>query len=295
MFFFLKKYTVIFFKGSRVKTWPVSLTPSFMSGALAYKKGFFDGGLFFLTALSILFIQIAVNLFNDAIDGRQGLDHAEERLGPARLVGSKQASFFEVQALAFFSCFLACLFAAPLVLKAGTVIFVMGLFSLLACYFYTGSSYSFLKLGLSEFCAVLFFGFFIVFGVYYIQALNLLSELFYLGIQCGLWSVSFLLINHLRDEKTDRAKGRKHFVTLYGRENALFFVMAAQALIYSLCFYWINLYPKAGLFSFCVLPFSCFLLYQLCQNPPHRSTQVLVFAGISYVLFGAAWIFGLFF
>ena len=285
----------MFFKGSRVKTWPVSLTPSFMSGALAYKKGLFDGFLFFLTALSILFIQIAVNLFNDAIDGRQGLDQVEERLGPARLVGSKQAGFFEVQALAFFSCFLACLFAAPLILKAGAVILVMGLFSLLACYFYTGSSYSFLKLGLSESCAFLFFGFFIVYGVYYIQALKLLSELFYLSVQCGLWSVSFLLINHLRDEKTDRAKGRKHFVTLFGRKNALFFLAAVQALIYSLCFYWIHLYPKSGLFSFCVIPFSCFLLYQQCQNPLHRSSQSLAPAGASYVLFGAAWIFGLLF
>lgn len=282
----MRKYIKLFFIGSRIPTWPVSLIPTAMATALAYKQtGFFDKSLFFFTLLSVLFIQIAVNLFNDAFDGKEGLDH--ERSGPLRLVSSNLAGFSEVKIMAFVSCFLSCLFAIPLILKGGLIILFMGLLSLLCCYFYTGSKWSFLKLGLSEAGAVIFFGFFIVCGVYYLQSLSWSGELVYLSLQCGFWALSFLLFNHLRDEEVDRKKGRKHFVTLYGKINSILFLCVIQAIIYLLCFYWLGLGLKAGAFSFFISPLSAFMLYSW------NKTYVLLLAGLSYSLFGFFWIFGL--
>ncbi|MBC6414839.1 MAG: prenyltransferase [Bdellovibrionales bacterium] len=295
MLSFFKKYSKLFLKGSRVKTLLMSLIPSFMSMALVYKHSFvFDKTLFLLTCFSILFIQIAVNLFNDALDGKEGLDNKKERLGPLRLVGSGEASFFEVRAMGFFACIMAVLLAIPLIFKGGILVLIMGFLSLLSCYFYTGSSYSLVKMGLAEIFCFIFFGFFIVFGVYYIQTLKFSWDLIYLSIQCGFWSVSFLLINYLRDEKIDKKRGRKHFVTLLGRENSLFVVGVFQAFIYLLCFYWLNSYPKAGILSFCAIFFSCFLLYQMYQRTSQKYNQCLAFLSFSYSFFCFMWILGLF-
>ena len=292
----LKRYIILFFKGSRIKTWPASLTPFLMASSLAFKQTeALDWWVFVLTGFSILMIQITVNFFNDAIDGKQGLDDSKKRLGPSRLVGSGQARFFEVQALAFFSGFLAFLLALPLIWKGGFLVLLAGVISLFGAYFYTGSSYSLLKLGLSELATLLFFGFFIVFGTYYLQTLSFSAELIYLSLQCGFWSLFILLINHLRDEKEDRKKGRKHLVTLYGRENSLFFVVILQAFTYLLSFYWINLFPLAGLFSLCISPLSFFLVYQLCSQSLKKYNTYLALAGVTYSLFGLAWILGLFF
>ena len=292
----LKYFVFLFFKGCRPKTWSAGLTPFFMTSALVFKQTeLFEWKTCILTGLSILMIQITVDFFNDAIDGKEGFDESKKRLGGTRLVGSGQADFSEVQTLAFFSAFLAVLFALPLIWKGGLIIALAGILSLLAAYFYTGSSYSLLKLGLSELSALVFFGFFIVFGTYYLQTLSLSKDLIYLSFQSGFWAILILLVNHIRDEKEDRKNGRKHIVTLYGRENSLFFLGVLQAFTYLLCFYWINLFPLAGIFSLLVCPVSGILFYQLCNKPVEKYNPLLAFAGLAYSLFGGAWILGLFY
>ena len=267
-----------------------------MTSFLVFKQtGLFEWGTFIFTGLSILMIQITVDFFNDAIDGKEGFDESKKRLGRARLVGSGQADFYEVQLLGFFSAFLAVLFALPLIWKGGFIIALAGVLSLLASYFYTGSSYSLLKLGLSELSALVFFGFFIVFGTYYLQTLSLSEELIYLSLQCGFWTILILLVNHIRDEKEDRKNGRKHLVTLYGRKNSLFFLGVLQAFTYLLCFYWINLFPLAGIFSLLLCPVSGVLFYQLYNKPVEKYTPLLALSSLAYSLFGGAWILGLFY
>ena len=293
--FSIKKLFYYFILGSRAKTWFAGFVPMAMASAMAFKHGFFDKSLFFFTGLSILFIQISVNFFNDALDGKEGLD-GSERLGPPRLTGSGLLSFFQVRLFALFSCFLAVLFAIPLILRGGFPILLAGLISLALTYLYSGTRYSLLKQGLSELAVVLFFGFFIVYGVYYLQALTVDSSLVYISLQCGLWALSLLLINHLRDEEEDKKRGRKHIVTVYGRTQSLFFFVSIQAFIYLLCFYWLGQGFKSGAFSFFVLPFSLWLIYLVCSHPPSRKYNAyLAFCSFCYLLFGGAWIAGMLF
>ena len=294
-FLSVKKFLSFYLRGARIKTLPASLIPIVMTQALLFKRGFFNLSLFFFTALSISFIQVAVNLFNDAWDGREGLD-SSARLGPSRLVGSGLLSFSQTRFMALFSCCMACLFAFPLLLQGGLPILLAGALSLFMTYFYTGSKYSLLKLGLSEISAVLFFGFFIVFGTYYLQALSLEPSLIYLSLQCGFWALSLLLINHLRDEQEDKNKARKTFVTVYGRTHSLFFLIAIQAFIYLLCFYWLSLGFKAGAFSFFVLPFSIALIFLIVNQPPSKKYNTyLAFCSFCYLLFAFSWLAGLLF
>lgn len=287
------KNCLFFIKGARVKTLSAILTPVAMSSAWAFHiTGTLKKDILFFTVCSALFIQIAVNFFNDALDSKEGA--YSDRKGPERLVQSGKMSFSKVQAFAFLSCLLALLFGIPLIFRGGLIIFALGIVSLILSYLYTGSSFSLLKMGLSESFCFLFFGLMAVTGTYYLQTLQFNSHLIYLGIQCGLWAMSLLLINHLRDEKEDLAKKRKHFVTLYGRQNTLLFLVISQAFIYLLCFFWLGQGLNSGAFSFFVLPFSVALIYFICVNPPSKKYNLyLALYSLNYILFGGAWIMGL--
>ena len=290
----IKKNLFLFIKGARIKTLPVILTPVAMSSAWAfYQTGSLNKDILFFTSLSALFIQMAVNFFNDALDGREGLD-SSLRKGPPRLVQSGAWSFATVRNLGFFCCATAFLTGLPLIFRGGGVILGVGGLSCLCAYLYTGTRFSFLKLGLSEFFCFLFFGPVAVFGTYYLQTLKGDISLIYLGLQCGLWAVSILLINYLRDEKEDRKGKRKHFVSLYGRTNSLFFLSVTQAFIYLFCFHWLEQNLKSGFLSFFIIPLSAGLIYFVSQTPPsEKYNSYLAFCSGLYVLFGSVWILGL--
>ena len=247
----------------------------------------------FFTFFSALFIQIAVNFFNDALDSKEEID-SSLRKGPSRIVQSGNLSFFQVQLLGLLSCCMAIFCGIPLIGIGGWPILILGLLSCSLAYFYTGTRFSLLKIGLSEVLCFLFFGPIAVFGTYYLQTLTLDISLIYLGIPCGLWALFILLINHLRDEEEDRKGGRKHFVILYGRTHTLFFLIVIQAFIYLFCFFWLGQGLKSGAWSFFVLPFSALLLYYICTTPPSQKYNLyLALCSLLYTLFGALWIAGL--
>ena len=293
-FSFIKKNLFLFIEGARVKTLPAILIPVAMSSAWAFhQKGFLKTDILFFTALSALFIQIAANFFNDAFDSKEGIDHSF-RKGPRRLVQTGQMTVSQAQNWGFLCLAAAGLTALPLIWRGGWPILALGLLSCICAYLYTGTRFSLLKQGLSELFVFIFFGLVAVFGTYYLQTLQWDFHLIYLGIQCGLWAMTILLINHLRDEKDDRAGGRKHFVTLYGRTHVLLFLCILQAMIYLLCFFWLGQGLTAGALSFFILPFSTGLLYFICLSPPSSKYNLyLALCSLLYVLFGGSWIAGI--
>ena len=69
----------------RPKTLTAALVPILVGTSIAYSEGFHTYLWITLCALfSALFIQIATNLLNDAIDFKKGAD-TEERIGPVRV------------------------------------------------------------------------------------------------------------------------------------------------------------------------------------------------------------------
>ena len=76
---------------TRPKTLPAAVVPVVVGSlpaafGLSPARGF-RTGLFLATLASCLCIQIATNLFNDAIDSRKGADK-EKSLGPVRVTAS---------------------------------------------------------------------------------------------------------------------------------------------------------------------------------------------------------------
>lgn len=280
-----------FIQGARSATLPAVGVPVLMATAWAfYNHEMFNKTLFLLTLLSGGFIQCAVNFFNDGLDFKKGVDH-KERKGPARLTTQGQVSFKQVMFFGFISLFLAFVIALPLIMRGGWPILVLGLVAFLLTYLYSGSSFALADQGASELFVILFFGLGAVGGTYYIQTLEWDNSLIYLGIQCGFWALSILLVNYLRDEKEDRLAGRKNLVTVYGREIGIMGLAVVHLLIYLFCFYWFNFNPKAGTLSFFTLPLSAILIYFIAVTPPSPTyNRYLLFMSFLYSLFGVVWV-----
>ena len=292
MFYYLKA----FLSGIRIKTLPASLIPILAASAWAFhKKDFLDVKLLLEIMLSGGLIQCTVNLLNDAMDFKNGTDKAG-RKGPLRLTQQGVLSYKKVLFLGLFCGGMAFLSGIPLILRGGWPILIIGIVSLSLCYFYSGTSFSLVKTRTSDLFVILFFGFVAVGGTYYLHTLEWDDSLTILGLQCGLWALSILLVNHLRDAQGDQESLRDNFVIHYGREFGLLELICAQAVIYLLSFYWMNLDLSGGFFSFSLMPFSIFLIYKICVTKPSPQYNTFLFLmSLLYIGFGSLWMVGFFF
>ena len=289
-------YVTAFIQGARLKTLPASLVPIVMATALAfYKEQTLNVPIFFLTLVSGVFLQMAANFFNDALDFKFG-EEAQLRKGPARLASTGKLPVKTVFIFGFLCIAISCFTGLFLILRGGWVVLGLGLMAVLCSYFYTGYSFSLVKKGLAELVVFLFFGLLAVGFTYYLQTLKWDSSVIYLGIQCGLWAMSILLVNYLRDEEEDQLSGRKHLVTIYGRAIGLLSLVIFQSFIYLLCFYWINLGVKGGVLSFFLIIPSYILIGFISNTPPSSKYNLFLFlVSLLYILFAVSWIVGFLF
>ena len=122
---------------ARPKTLPAAVVPVWVGCVLAYYlTGTWDILLAVYTLMSAIWIQIATNFFNDAIDSEKGAD-TEARLGPVRATASGKLSSKTVYGVAFVCLLIACVFGALLFLERGWPILAIGVPSLYLCYGYT--------------------------------------------------------------------------------------------------------------------------------------------------------------
>lgn len=200
----------------RPKTLVAGAVPVVVGHFLAMAQGF-DGHLWisFFCLLSAGCIQIATNLFNDAIDFEKGAD-GENRLGPLRWSQSGKASSHRVFLWAFAFSFLALCFGIPIVIEGGWPFIILGLLSLFLAYSYTGGPFPLAYLGLGDIFVILFFGVFAVGGVFFLQTKMITSLAVVGGLQVGFLATILIAVNNLRDSKTDVDVGKKTLAVRFG-------------------------------------------------------------------------------
>lgn len=208
---------------ARPKTLPAALVPVWVGSAPALVGGLAGGGawgLFAATLASCLAIQIATNLFNDAIDHRKGADTAA-RLGPRRVTASGMIPARRVLAAGLVCCLFAVAVALPIVLARGWPVVAIGLASLYFAYGYTGGPLPLAYRGLGELFVVLFFGFVAVLGSWFVQSGEWGgAALWIAALQCGLYSSVLIAINNLRDREEDAATGKRTLAVRFGERFA---------------------------------------------------------------------------
>ena len=201
----LKKWALI----ARPKTLSAGAVPVVIGGSLAYYYGAFDFFYFSLALLCALLIQILANVVNEIYDYQKGAD-AEDRIGPKRMVASGEISLESAKKASYALAALSFALGSILIYRGGPLILVIGVFSLVFAWAYTGGPFPLAYLGLGEFFAIAFFGVAAVCGTYWVLAKELNSVVVLSSLAPGFISAALLEVNNVRDAEQDARVGKKN-------------------------------------------------------------------------------------
>jgi 1,4-dihydroxy-2-naphthoate octaprenyltransferase len=200
--------------GTRPRTLPAAVVPVLIGSGVALGYDRFSWWRALLALAVALALQVGVNYANDYSDGVRGSD--ERRVGPVRLVAAGLAPPRHVllAALAFF----AVAGVAGLVLAAVTSwwLLAVGAACIAAAWFYTGGPKPYGYNGLGEIFVFVCFGVVAVAGTAYVQ----MKEFSWLGlaasVPAGLLACALLMVNNLRDIRTDTVAGKRTLAVMLG-------------------------------------------------------------------------------
>ncbi|HZZ53642.1 MAG TPA: 1,4-dihydroxy-2-naphthoate polyprenyltransferase [Trebonia sp.] len=220
--------------GTRPRTLPAAVVPVLIGSGVAAGYGKFSLWRAALALVVALALQIGVNFANDYSDGVRGSDSAERRIGPMRLVGSGLASPRQVKLAAFGCLFVACCAGLALAAVTSWWLVLAGALAVLAAWFYTGGSRPYGYRGFGEVSVFVFFGVAAVAGTAYVQ----MGRLSWLGlaasVPAGLLSCALLMVNNLRDIRSDGESGKRTLAVRIGdarsRSVYLLFLLVPFAL-----------------------------------------------------------------
>lgn len=240
--------------GARVRTLPLAVAPILLGSATAATIDRFDALLATLALAVALLLQIAVNYANDYSDGIRGTD--ENRVGPQRITAGGWARPAAVKRAAFISFGLAALAGlAIVIITQQWWLIAVGLFAIVAAWFYTGGKQPYGYHGLGELAVFVFFGLVATIGTNYIQTLIVDPLAVLLGGTFGLYASAVLLVNNIRDIETDTKAGKRTLAVMLGYRpsKTLFLLMIWLPVLINLLL--VLFYPATllGLFNLLLL------------------------------------------
>lgn len=203
---------------ARPRTLTASLVPIVVGLALAPPRDSIGAAVALATVLSALAIQVGVNFANDCFDAEAGID-TEARLGPMRAVQAGLVTPAQMKRAFALTLVVAVVFGAPLVVRGGLPILVVGLVSMICAWAYAGGPRPLASLGLGDLFVFVFFGIVPVAGTVWLQRLALPLETLCVAVPIALLAVAILVVNNLRDIPTDQAAGKRTLAVRLGDAN----------------------------------------------------------------------------
>lgn len=209
-------------KAARLRTLPLSFSGIVAGTSIALQNEAFNSLIFGLALLTTLLFQVLSNFANDYGDGVKGTDN-EDRIGPKRVL---QAGLISRSALikALVILSVASLLSAALLVYVAFkdhvlyyAIFIgLALLSIWAAIAYTVGNKAYGYRGLGDLFVFLFFGLLGVLGSQFLYTQSFEFSFLLPAITIGLLSTAVLNLNNLRDERNDRASGKKTLVVIKG-------------------------------------------------------------------------------
>ncbi|MBT9547425.1 MAG: 1,4-dihydroxy-2-naphthoate polyprenyltransferase [Candidatus Sericytochromatia bacterium] len=200
---------------ARPRTLGAALAPVWVGSALALTQGQAHPGVFVAALLGALLIQVGTNFANDYFDFVKGAD-TETRIGPTR---ATQAGWMTPQQVrkAFILTFgLVALPGAYLAWMGGIPILILGILSVLSGILYTGGPFPLGYKGLGDLFVLLFFGFGATLGTYWLHTHSISQAAVLASLAPGLLATAILVVNNLRDHKTDALAGKRTLAVRFG-------------------------------------------------------------------------------
>ncbi|MAV64507.1 MAG: hypothetical protein CBD97_01530 [Pelagibacteraceae bacterium TMED237] len=207
-----------------------------------------------LTVFSAALLQIGSNYANDAYDFINGADKIN-RVGPKRMAQEGVLEPNTILNMMYFIFTISVLIGFYLAKVGGWPIVIVGLLCILFAIIYTGGPYPLAYNALGDVTVFIFFGLVATLGSFYLQ--NPSPEHFFKHIEIiclaaaavGFLNTSILVVNNVRDYKTDKESNKKTLVVLFGQKFGCYEYLLLICLSY-ICF---------GLISFLLKNYWIFL------------------------------------
>lgn len=197
---------------ARPKTLSAALIPVFTASALAASHDRFSLLPALLCLLFAAIMQVAANFINDLFDYLRGTD-GTDRLGPERACAQGWISPQAMRVGIAVVIPVACLCGLMLLFYGGWWLIGIGVACVIFAFLYTTLlSYC----GLGDLLVWVFFGLIPVVGTYYVQALDVCPEVWWLAAGGGLVTDTLLTLNNYRDRDTDRHAGKHTLIAVFG-------------------------------------------------------------------------------
>lgn len=215
----------------RPATLTAAVAPVLVGTAVAYHQGAIKPLPAAATLVGACLLQIASNFANDVFDFEKGAD-TEERLGPTRAVQAGLISAREMKLGLGLVIALSLMVGVYLTAVAGWPIVLIGIASILSAIAYTGGPYPLGYHGLGDLFVMIFFGFVAVCGTAFVHLSEISPLAIVAAVPLGAVTTNILVVNNLRDRKTDVRAGKRTLAVRFGRRGALFEYLFLYALAY---------------------------------------------------------------
>jgi 1,4-dihydroxy-2-naphthoate octaprenyltransferase len=225
---------------ARPRTLSAAISPVLVGTAIAHRVGGMRPAAAAMALLAALFIQIGTNFANDYSDFKHGAD--ADRVGPTRVTQSGLVAPGTVKLAAWIAFGISGLFGIALAAMAGWPILAIGAASVAAGWLYTGGPWPLGYHGLGDLFVFIFFGLVATCGTVYAQALYIPPLAWVAGAAVGSLATAILVVNNLRDRRTDAHVGKNTLAVKLGpratRAQYLALVLAPFVLAVGLRTYW---------------------------------------------------------
>lgn len=205
----------IWVEAARPKTLTAAFVPVLVGATIAFQHELINWTATTVALICAFLIQIGTNFANDYFDFVKGAD-TEERIGFERATAKGLISPKTMLNATIICMVLAFVFGLYLVWIGGTIVLIIGLFSLLFGVLYTGGPFPLGYNGLGDLFVFIFFGIVAVMTTYYVNALAWSVDTFWASLGVGALCTNILVVNNLRDVEQDKIAGKKTLGVLFG-------------------------------------------------------------------------------
>ncbi len=203
------------------------LLPFFLGQAVAINvQGRLNWLHFWWGFTGILLVLVAVELFNEYFDAKEGGDRIFSKEQP-----EIPAWFYKLGILALGLAFVIGLY---LTLQTGWPVLLFSFLGFLGAYFYVGPPIRWAYRGFGELVIGLSYGPFMLLGSYYIQTQRIDFVPFFVSIICGLSVFCLAVLNEIPDYYQDMLVGKKNLVVRLGKQRALLLLKLGLTSVFTL-------------------------------------------------------------
>lgn len=211
---------------ARLRTLPLSVSGIIVGSAIAKNNSLFQSEIFWLAILTTIGFQVLSNFANDYGDGIKGVDdhrEGEKRMVASGLISAKQMKYGIIMTALVTLSIIVILVYTAFGWKDffnSLLFFLLGIISIVAALKYTIGDNAYGYLGLGDIFVFLFFGLLSVLGSNYLFTQLIKWDVLLPASTIGLFSMSVLNLNNMRDIENDTKNNKKTLAVSIGFLNA---------------------------------------------------------------------------